>query len=247
MNEQHHFSPDEKTEMGLEAKEAGTAQEIRDYFAFADPILKVNWGEAEPPDEYTPEYIAAHPDITRIFVVRDANGDVVGGAKVKKLGEEDKHRLGLNKNQLMHKDGVLLEYSAVREDHRKRGLFSILTQKRIDWAGQHDAKYVCSEIEITRPISVYTKIRDGFTLVGIKEPGAGILEPYFVAFKQIGENEPATEKNKDEKVQPEYMEMEINENSYQELKRLFSEGWVGVDAKFEGESIPWILILEKNQ
>jgi len=246
MGEKIKSGSEEEIKKPLEAREATTDEEVKQYFSFADPILKVAWGEDGPPEEYTPEYIAAHPELTKIFVVKDERSEVVGGAKIKKLTVSDKGRLNLNEGFLLNQSGVLLEYEAIRDDYRKQGLLSILTQKRIDWAKEHGAEYACAEVEITRPISAYTKIRDGFVVVGIKEAGEGIAEPYFVLLKQISGGDTVVNKSKQAKDKVEWKEVEVNEDSCEELRGLFSDGWIGVDMKPKSEEMPWILILEKN-
>src|SRR3989344_828669 len=229
-----------------EIKEAITKEEIEQFFSFADPILKVEWGKEGPPEEYMPEYIAANPDSTKIFIAQNEDGEIVGGGKVKKLTKDNLERLGLQKILSDKKDSILLEYSEVKEDYRNQGLFSKLIQKRVDWANEQGAEYMCAEVEITRPISAHIKIRDGFTFIGIKEPGEGIAEPYFVAIKKISEKELITEEDKNNQTKFERKEVEVSEHSYGELNELFSVGWVGVGMKFSSQDAPWTLILEKK-
>ncbi len=245
MNEQDKFKVGAKAENQLQASEIATEQEVSQYFAFADPILHVDWGAEGLPEEYTPEYIVAHPEATKIFVIKNGSNEIIGGAKIKKLTEEDARRLGLNKGPFSNQDGALLEYTVVREDYRNQGLLTELTQKRIDWAKERGIDYVCAEIAIDTPISAHTKIRDGFMFIDIRMPGAGISVPYFIAVKPLYQ-ESKTAENEVNKEQPERKEVEVNETSFEELRGLFDEGWVGVNIKLGGESDAWILILERQ-
>jgi predicted GNAT family acetyltransferase len=184
-------------------------------------------------------YIAAHPDFTQVFVVRDEKGEVVAGSKVKKIEEETRSRLRLDVGDYAGKQGALLEYTVVQKDLQNKGLLQELTKTRVEWAKEKNIEFVCAEVEITRPVSAWTKIRDGFVMVGLNDPGEGIPEPYFVAVK------PLTEQKKEVTKKPEWKEIVVSEETKEELKGLFSDGWVGVDVKFDNEEGPMTLILEK--
>lgn len=234
-----------------EVVEALTPGIISEYFDFANPILEIDWGEDGVPDEYKPEFIASHPDHTKVFIVKDESGEIVAGAKIKILDQETADRLGLSRGSLVGLMGVLLEYTAIRESDRNKGILGNLTSKRLEWAKERGADYACTELEIINPVSIWTKIRDGFTLVDIREPGAGIPHPYFVAVKVLTEK--SDQKVFGDIVTPQWKEVEVGTNSYKELKSLFADGWVGVDIKgsdeqgFENLNIPWTLILEKTE
>lgn len=247
MNENKRVTTTRENETKPQTTAAATAQDVREYFKFADRELGVDWGVDGAPEEYTPEFIASHPDFTQIFMVRDSNNAIIAGAKVKKITPDVQSRLGLDKGDLAKQIGVLLEYTVVREDKRNSGILSLLTQKRLDWSKEHGAEYACAEVEITRPISAYTKIRDGFVFVGIQEPGAGIPDPYLVAVKPIIKDASTNESTKKKHDQFEWKEIEINENSEKDLAKLFMDGWVGVDIKSNSETCPWTLILEKKK
>ena len=227
-----------------------TTEELKQFFSFADPIIGVDWGEEGVLEEYTPEYIAAHPEITQVFVARNNDGQIIAGSKVKMLDSAEQVRLGLNQDKFENQIGVLLEYTAVKEEHRNNKLLSDLTKKNIDWAKERGATYVCSEAEITNPISVYTKIRDGFVLTSVQEPCEGVTHPYFVEIKSLNPDENQSSNAIPGNSTPEWKEVIVTEKSFEELKRFFDEGWIGVDIKGADESpekltIPWILIMEK--
>lgn len=223
---------------------------MKEYFSFADPILHVDWGEDGIDEYYTPEYIAAHPEQTQVYVIRDSTGEIIAGAKVAVLTSDDKSRLGLSQERFKNDTGALLEYAAVKEEHRNKKLQADLSEKRIAWARERGASYICSEAEINNPISIYTKIRDGFVLVSIQQsdPGEGTVLPYFVELKFIDEERGGGE----DKELPEWREEVVTDDSFEELNTLFDAGWVGVDIKgadeaLENLTVPWTLVLERRQ
>lgn len=110
-----------------EIREATTEEDVQHFFAFADPILGVDWGESVPM-RYSPEYIPSHPDMTKVFFIRDTNKGIIAGGKVGLLTPEDQQRLQLKTDR----PGALLEYAAVREEDRRRGLLTELTRIRIN-------------------------------------------------------------------------------------------------------------------
>ena len=222
------------------------SEEIKRYFAFADPLIGVDWGEEGVAKDYMPEYVSAHPEITQVFIAKD-NEQIIAGAKIKMLDETEKVRLGLDQGDFEKQNGAILEYTAVKEEYRNKGLLADLTNKRIDWAKEHGATYICSEAEMINPISVYTKLRDGFVLVGVREPCDGIPHPYFVEVKKLNLNDNETTSD----FKPEWKEVIVTAESFDELKKLFAEGWIGVDIKSSSEgsevlSVPWILVMEKT-
>jgi hypothetical protein len=246
MERKERFGPKQES---LILSSPDSVKDIAEYFAFADPLIGVDWGEEGPLEEYTPEFIFAHPELTQVFVIRNTKGEIVAGAKVKKLDTSEKERLGLTDGELATKEGALLEYTAVKEAYRNNRLLADLTQKRIEWARSHESEYVCSEAEITNPISVYTKIRDGFTLIGIREPVEGIPEPYFVEYKNLDSIQNAV--STPDAVDSELKEIMVSKESYAELADLFAHGWVGIDIKGsplspEKLEMPWTLILSRT-
>jgi hypothetical protein len=225
-------------------REATTPEEIREFLAFGDAILEVNWGPEGPPEEYTPEYIAAHPDFTKIFIAKDADGRLMGGAKVKMIDERTRHRLGLDVGEYAHQIGVLFEYEVVREDERRKGLLKPLTEPRVEWAKKRNATYLCAEIAVTTPVSGFIKAEhQGFRYIGIKEPGEGITDPYFVIVKDIAEHSP-TPQNKPANI--ERKEVAVNEHALDVFQPLFADGWVGVGATLSSDEKSWSLLLEKQ-
>lgn len=237
----------------FEAQRTQTIEELRRYFAFADPLIGVDWGEKDVPEDYTPEYVAAHPELTQVYLVKDGSGEIIAGAKVKMLDAAEKNRLGLEQGNFANQSGALLEYAAVKKEYRNNKILADLTKKRIEWAKEHGATYVCSEAEITNPISIYTKIRDGFVLVNVQEPSAseGVVHPYFVEVKNVAPNEGEARKEASSAFTPEWKEVLVTEESFSELKSLFVDGWIGVDIKGADEDpeklrLPWRLVLERN-
>lgn len=225
-----------------------TPEDLEEFFAFADELIGVDWGEAGPPETYTPEYVAAHPDLTQVFAIEDAEGAIIATGKVTVLNDEQKARLGFDTGAFEGQKGALLEYTAVAEAHRNNRLLAALTEQRIAWAREQGASFVCSEAEITNPVSIYTKIRDGFVLTGIKPPFEEIPHPYVVEVKGIAphQDEAATARTT-----PVWKEAVVTEDSFEELQALFADGWVGVDIKGAAEDpehlgMPWTLILEKR-
>ncbi len=247
METESKFNGQEKAEVPPTISEATSEQDVDQYFAFANPELGVDW--EQPPEEYTSQYIVEHPDETKVYIIRNAGGEIIAGGKVKLLGPEDRQRLGLDAASFQGQSGALLEYTVVKEGSRQKGLQTTLTEKRTEGAKEHDAKFLCTELSILRPIALYPKIRDGFTLIGIRdvEPEIGIEEPYFVAVKSLADQP----KPPADATTPEWQEVEITPDSYEHLKALFNEGWVGIDMKetpdsFKKFGLPWILILEKR-
>lgn len=225
-------------------------EDLERFFTFTDPVIGVDWGEEGVLQDYTPEYIASHPEITQIFVAKNDEGQIVAGAKAKMLDDAEKVRLGLESSDFKNQIGALLEYAAVKKEYRNNKLLADLTKKRIDWAKEHKATYVCSEAEITNPISIYTKIRDGFVLASVQEPAPGAIHPYFVEIKNLNPNENEISGNNSNSSIPEWKEVVVTEKSFEELKKLFADGWRGVDIKGADEepeklSVPWTLIMER--
>lgn len=236
MPEREGFNPEAR-----KIERATSAKEVQEYFNFADPILGVDWGEEGAPEEYTPEYIAAHPEYTQVFVVRNTEKEIIAGSKIKKLDEHTKQRLGLEGVEYDDKEGVLLEYAAVREDERKKGILTLMGKEFIQWIHENNVSYASAEVEVMRPISAHTMMREGFRIVGLKEPGEGIPEPYFVAVKFMDE----TGQQKTP-FSGEGKEIVVSEDTEEELRKLFAEGWQGVGVKFENQEGPMTLILEKK-
>lgn len=237
------FRPEKEQNAHLQLKVAETPEEIQQFLAFADKILDVDWESEGPPEEYTPEWIAENPDFTKIFIVQDESKTIVAGAKVKMLDDRTRERLALDSEELTGQTGVLLEYEAVKTDHRQQGLLKALTAKRIDWAKERGATYTCAEIAVGTPISAYIKARQGFKYISIQKPGEGILEPYFVVIKPISDSDTKITNDQDS---PEKKEVVVNEEALDTFPSLFADGWVGVDAKINGDTFPWTLILEKQ-
>lgn len=225
----------------IKTLELREAEDIRKYFAFADPILGVDWGEKGVPEEYQPEYIAAHPEETQMFSATRGN-EFAGGAKVAILDETAKTRL-LIPAEYQEKVGVLLEYAAVAEEHRKQGVLKELTEKRLEWAKAHGAEFAACECELKNPVSALAKIKDGFVIHGAcpADLSVGISTPYLVAMKDLrAEITPGKER-------VDIIDVLVSEDSYEELSTLFAEGWIGVEVempKTEGE--PWKLTLERK-
>jgi hypothetical protein len=225
-----------------------TPEELERYFAFANPVIGVDWGEGGVLEEYTPVYVAAHPELTQVFVAKDGTGEIIAGAKVTILNDGEKNRLGLAHGSFENQQGALLEYAAVKEEHRSAGMLGDLTEQRIAWAREHGAAFVCSEAEITNPISIYTKIRDGFVLASVQPPSEGVVHPYFVETKSLN---PKGDEKTSATPALEWKEVTVTEGSFDELKALFSDGWIGIDIKGADESperltVPWTLILERQ-
>ncbi len=251
MNLENPSLEKKENNQNLEIESIHSTEELRKYFTFADPVIGVDWGEGGVLEDYTPEYIAAHPEITQIFVTKNDEGQIIAGAKVKMLDDEEKVRLGLERSGFEDQIGALLEYAAVEEEYRNNKLLVNLTQKRINWAKERNATYVCSEAEITNPISIYTKIRDGFVLTSVQEPAPGATHPYFVEIKSLKklEKNGASKKNSNDHI-PEWKEVVVTAESFEELKKLFTDGWTGVDIKGASEepeklTVPWTLIMER--
>jgi hypothetical protein len=223
-----------------EAVRLASPEEIKGYFNFADPILGVDWGEKGVPEEYTPEYVASHPEATQVFVIRGEGAEIAGGSKVTMLDAENQARLGLDAGLYARQKGVLLEYTAIREPDRNKKLLAELTSKRLEWAREHGAGFAATEIELTNPVSAHTKTRDGFVFVGVKDPIDGIPHPYLVAVLPLGEKGPVSQGG-------ETKEVEVDENSKEYLATLFAEGWIGIDAKCDSDAGPWKLLMEKRQ
>jgi GNAT superfamily N-acetyltransferase len=245
MNNEHHFAPSQETEPKIEISKATTKEQIEEFFAFADPALGVTYDEAGPPEEYTPDFIVDHPEFTQVFVAKSPAGEIIGCAKVKNIDQRTQQRLGLDQTPLAHRRGVLLEYTVVRPDYKNQGVQKQLTEQRMQWGKDQGAEYFCAEAEINNPVSVYTKIRDGFVVTDVREPGEGIVHPYFVQIKQLEKQAPTPP-------DAQWQEVEVDENSYDKLKALFNHGWIGVDIKGAQEdlknlSVPWVLVLEKRQ
>ncbi len=244
-------NPEQERQLTQEPKEAHSAEEIQQYFEFADAILGVDWGEEGPPEIYTPQYIAAHPEEAQLFVLKDIGGNIVGGIKTKVLDEADKERLSINIGALASKNGILLEYAAIKEELQNQGLVKPLWNKAAGWGKEHGAEYMASEAEIDNPRSVYIQLRGGSKIVSIQPPGMGVPNPYFVLIDY------ATEPSPSEDDKPEWQEVVVTPESYDELKQLFGDGWVGVDIKGPPENPDnddswdkfqknkWTLILEK--
>ncbi len=237
--------PQSEVNIPSEVHQIIEADGIKDYLSFADLILEVDWGEEGPPEEYTPEFIAAHPDLTAVFVMKEGD-EIIGGSKVKLVDERTKNRLGLMGETWVHQTGALLEYTAIKEDYRNKGLLKVLTDKRIEWAKDHNAEYVCTETGISESIATYVKLRDGFRIIGVCEPGEGIPEYYFVLVKLLDEAEDKVNQN------VEYKEIKVDNDSVSQLSILLNEGWHGVDIKGIGVNsenlvFPYALILEKAE
>lgn len=184
--------------------------------------------------------------MTQIFAIEAKNGEIVAGAKVSLLDEETKSRLGLDQGSRASLKGALSEYVATKVEYRNLGLFLLLTDKEVEWAKQRNVDYLVAELETTNPISTWTHIREGMTLVGIREAGAGIPNPYFVAVKDLKTSKVNGSGDKN----PEWKEIEVGADSCRELKKLFADGWMGVDIKGVDENVtdlstPWTTVLEK--
>lgn len=248
-NERPLFSKEKLQNKKFEIKKAKSIEEIRDYFDFSDPLIGVDWGENGPPVDYTPEYIFNNPELTQLFLIHNKHKEIIAGAKVVKMTIIEKRRLGLTGSEFTSKEGVLLEYTAVGEQYRNNGLLKELTDRRIQWAFDHGADYVCSEAEITNPVSVYTKIRDGFVLIGICASAEGIARPYFVEYKNLKPENPYS--NTIETSVTKLREVIVTEDSFADLSDLFADGWIGIDIKgnqSEPEMLetPWTLIMRRD-
>ncbi len=242
MSIEHPFPPEQAANQ-YQVEEANSAAEVAHYFEIADEILGVDWGEEGPPEYYTAEHIAAHPEAVQVFCIKDANNKVIGGIKTQLLNNNDKDRLGFIDRDKITQKGVLLEYAAIREAMQNKGLIKILMQKGIEWAHQHRAEYICAEVEINNPRSAYIQMREGFEITDIRPPGEGVPNPYFVLIqKKVAQSA--------NQGIPHWKEYEVTEHSFEELSQLFSEGWIGVDIKGAADveyfDTPWMLILEKQ-
>ncbi len=247
MKTERNLDVGREEEFSNKIEQIHTVSEVEKFFTFADPILEVEWGVEEIPEEYTPAFIVEHPDRTAIFEIKNSSGEIIGGSKVKIVDNKARQRLGLDSGDIAKFKFALLEYTAIREEFRNKGLLTVLTDKRVEWARDHGVEYLCAECGMVDPVPLYTKLRDGFKVIGICEPGEGITVPYFVVIKNISEGnllEPMDNSG------TEWNEVEVNQESYDQLNQLFKEGWVGVDIKgvgenFENLDVPWTLILER--
>ena len=241
MSERFLFGKQEQpqTPENFKITELETASQIAEYFALADPILGVDWGEEGVPEMYTPEYIAAHPEETRVFGIKNNAGELVAGAKVTLLSDFDKERLGFVDNDYATKKGALLEYTAVKEDDRRKRLLAQLTKARLEWAKEKNVEYMCTECELENPISAHAKTVDGFKFIDVREPGMGVVNPYMVAVKSLTDNLPI--------VSGEKKKILITKDSKDELRKLFDEGWVGIDAQIPYQSESWTMIMQKKE
>lgn len=247
MNIENPATLRQEREKNPEAVRAQSAQDVSEYYQFADPVLGVDWGEDGVLDEYAPEYVVSHPELTQVFVARDSAGEVIAGGKVTMLDLSTMMRLDLDRSAFADETGALLEYTAVQEEYRNKGILGDIMSKRIAWAKEHGATFVCSEAEINNPISVYTKIRDGFVLTSIQEPDLGVVNPYFVEVMSLDGRKVSGAEGK-----PEWKEVVVTSDSFDELQGLFNEGWIGVDIKGAAEapeklSMPWTLVMEKRE
>lgn len=194
-----------------------TAEEIEEFLRIAYEIFKTDWGSEGIPKEYLLGNIISDQEKgkTQIFAVRNERGEIIAGARVALLQKRTESRLGLDEGLSKFRRGALLEY-------------------------------VVCEIDICNPISVYSKLKEevGFKIVGVKGPGAGISEPYFVVLKSISPSFPIFTKNDfDESCEPvrvkikelntkipkEQLKKEVDE-LFLSLGDLFREGWVAIEA-----------------
>jgi len=177
-----HGAPLE-TSNGHTIHDLTTAAEIEEYLGFANTILGV-----DPDDPYMRELYAVDRLVREIehgnrgaFVIRDDVGIAACGM-VKRMTVRDCEDRQITDTQ---EPLVLVEYGAVREDLRRRGLFTLLEHYRFEWARKHGIAKLVGEIEVGNLPRLHCAFKNGFVATHIMGPALGIPGPFFILRKTL--------------------------------------------------------------